>query len=211
MCEGTAFCSVRTERNEFGPKPGVFACAFSRFRNRLPAVSTRVFLEDEIKSNVLQTVAPTNESQKPHGDIALCRSILPSGYAVNPGSVSKIVGEPMVVYHGSKSKHNVYDQIHTFHISNREVASGYGDIVDGNFVNAKNVVEIDADGNDWISIETPKERVGKFDDGEKIDDGRGSPARAPPRPKTDFRLTSKVVCGRVAIAVEGNSMVGDHP
>ena len=90
--------------------------------------------------------------------------------------VSKVVdenGEPLAVWHGSKSKHNVYDQVHTFHISNRNVASGYGDVVDGNFVNARNVLEIDADGGEWLSVNTPDTLIGRFKDGEEIEDGRG--------------------------------------
>lgn len=50
-----------------------------------------VFLEDEIKSNALQTAAHASESQKPHGGIALNQSILQSVCAVNPASVSKVV------------------------------------------------------------------------------------------------------------------------
>ncbi len=141
--------------------------------NRLYTIEA-IDVEEMSAGNLATKQSEENGKVNPNADIVdRLQQILDS---VKPENVSKVVdenGEPIVVYHGSKSKHNVYDQVHTFHISNRNVASGYGDVVDGNFVNARNVLEIDADGGEWLSVNTPDALIGRFKDGEEIEDGRG--------------------------------------
>lgn len=145
-----------------------------------------VFLEDEIKSNALQTAAIANESQKPHGGIALYRSILQSVYAVNQGAVSKVVdenGEPKPVYHSvgswyvqnGRADFNVFDGSiakNGFMFRGSEAwigpdgwgarnTNGEGRFIKS-FLNIRNPLVVDAKGANYTRIPNPMidEKIG---------------------------------------------------
>lgn len=96
------------------------------------------------------------------------------------GEVSKVVdenGEPLVVYHGSNHNHTTYHQNESFHVSDIEVAKSYAKrddkVVQGNFLNIRNPLVIDAGGSSWIAVDTPQELKDSFSDGDAVQDDGG--------------------------------------
>lgn len=94
---------------------------------------------------------------------------------------TKVVDEdglPKVVWHGSNSRHNTYHQNENFHASDRTVAESYAKhgerVVQGNFLNIRNPLVIDADGSSWISVDTPPELTKAYSDGDTVHDNGGN-------------------------------------
>ncbi|MBQ9758762.1 MAG: hypothetical protein IJW12_03215, partial [Opitutales bacterium] len=90
-------------------------CRAIKDRNTNRLYVHEVFLEEKIKTDSLQTVAASTQkesAQEPHGGIRLYKEILQNVYSVNEKDVSKVVdenGEPLVVYHGSRTGGRFYE------------------------------------------------------------------------------------------------------
>lgn len=73
---------------------------------------------------------------------------------------TKVVDEdglPLVVYRGDRDAHNDYTGwANVFHVTKESTAKTYGDIVQGNFINAENPLVVDADEAEWLSVDTPR-------------------------------------------------------